>query len=220
MKALLVFKGYNLYSQIWSDQPPFFTHLLAAQFQIFGLKVHASRLFMLLLSSLMIGAVFLYLSFAWSTPVALLGTAFWYFCRPSRCSASRCWWASHRWYLPSLPYCSSQYGTFTQTGLAGALRCCAGGLRAYQVIYRFHGAAFSSWESWQLPRKSGCMPFRWKKAIQPGLVWSLAFGTACLMILGSRPAPPLSSSSSNRILLPQPHRRSHPMSQFTPSIII
>ncbi len=29
MKALLVNRGYTLYSQIWSDQPRLFTHLLA-----------------------------------------------------------------------------------------------------------------------------------------------------------------------------------------------
>ena len=36
MKAMLVQRGYSLYGDIWSDQPPLFTHLLSAVMRTFG----------------------------------------------------------------------------------------------------------------------------------------------------------------------------------------
>lgn len=36
MKALLFERGFSLYDEIWSDQPPVFTVLLAWWFKIFG----------------------------------------------------------------------------------------------------------------------------------------------------------------------------------------
>lgn len=73
MKALLVNRGYTLYSQIWSDQPPLFTHLLALLYRINGPGVYASRLLVLLFSCLMVWAVVQFLRLAWGDLAALAG---------------------------------------------------------------------------------------------------------------------------------------------------
>lgn len=73
MKALLVSRGYALYSQIWSDQPPLFTHLLAALYRVNGPTVFASRLLVLLFSCLLIWAAVQYLRLAWGDAAALAG---------------------------------------------------------------------------------------------------------------------------------------------------
>ncbi len=73
IKALLVSRGYSLYSQIWSDQPPLFTQLLAILFRINGPGVYASRLLVLLFSCLMVWAVVQFLRLAWGNVAALAG---------------------------------------------------------------------------------------------------------------------------------------------------
>jgi 4-amino-4-deoxy-L-arabinose transferase-like glycosyltransferase len=76
MKAFLASKGYSLYGQIWSDQPPLFTHMLVAQFRFINMEVHTSRLLVLALSSLMIATVFILLSSLANRRVAFLGVLF------------------------------------------------------------------------------------------------------------------------------------------------
>ncbi len=44
IKAFLHFKGYVLYKEIWSDQPPLFTLLLSSSFHLFGSSVLSARL--------------------------------------------------------------------------------------------------------------------------------------------------------------------------------
>jgi hypothetical protein len=73
MKALLVSRGYTLYSQIWSDQPPLFTHLLAVLYRVNGPTVFASRVLVLLFSCLLIWAAVQYLRLAWGNGAALAG---------------------------------------------------------------------------------------------------------------------------------------------------
>lgn len=53
MKALLYSKGFSLYSQIWSDQPPLATVLLSGWFSLFGQSVFAARVLILLFSALL-----------------------------------------------------------------------------------------------------------------------------------------------------------------------
>ena len=43
MKALLVVRGYELYVDIWSDQPPLFTGILSLSFMIFGESLFVAR---------------------------------------------------------------------------------------------------------------------------------------------------------------------------------
>jgi len=57
IKALLVSKGYPLFSQVWSEQPPLHTHLLALLFQINGPDVFIARLLTLCFTCLMVWAV-------------------------------------------------------------------------------------------------------------------------------------------------------------------
>ena len=71
MKAMLVKMGYPLYSQIWSDQPPLFTYMLALVFNILGLKVGAGRFLVLLLSSGLIWAAFQFMRLVWGNGYAL-----------------------------------------------------------------------------------------------------------------------------------------------------
>lgn len=54
MKAMMVAKGYSLYEEIWSDQPPFFTYWLAGAFELAGFKVNVARLVVLILSTLLV----------------------------------------------------------------------------------------------------------------------------------------------------------------------
>lgn len=65
MKAMLVEKGYPLYSEIWSDQPPLFTYLLAASFHFFGFKVGVGRFVVLALSCILLWAAFQFMQRVW-----------------------------------------------------------------------------------------------------------------------------------------------------------
>jgi hypothetical protein len=72
MKAVMVAKGYALYSQIWSDQPPFLTYLLAWLYQLRGFSVYSSRLMILAFSCLLVWSVVQFLRLAWGKTAALL----------------------------------------------------------------------------------------------------------------------------------------------------
>ncbi len=75
IKSLLIIRGYTLYTQIWSDQPPLFNHLLALLFRVNGPGVYASRVLVLLFSCLMLWAVVQFLRLAWGDIHALAGAA-------------------------------------------------------------------------------------------------------------------------------------------------
>ncbi len=57
-KALLVEQGFELYSEIWSDQPPVLTYLLAGAIRVFGYNVPISRLLIVAFASLLVWAFF------------------------------------------------------------------------------------------------------------------------------------------------------------------
>lgn len=71
MKALLVSRGYSLYSQVWSDQPPLHTDLLALIFRLNGPGVFSARLLTLVFTCLLIWAVVQVVRRAWSNGAAL-----------------------------------------------------------------------------------------------------------------------------------------------------
>ncbi|MBE9177766.1 glycosyltransferase family 39 protein [Oculatella sp. LEGE 06141] len=50
MKALLYSQGFSLYTEIWNDQPPLFTVLLAGWFNLVGQSVFSGRLLVVLFS--------------------------------------------------------------------------------------------------------------------------------------------------------------------------
>jgi len=54
MRSMLVTMGYPLYSQVSSDQPPLFTHILSLLFRITGFEVNPARLLVLLFSTLLV----------------------------------------------------------------------------------------------------------------------------------------------------------------------
>ena len=43
MKALLIYHGYGLYQEVWSDQPPLYTYLMVLVFSLFGPSACAAR---------------------------------------------------------------------------------------------------------------------------------------------------------------------------------
>ncbi len=59
IKALLVERGYHMFSEIWSDQPPLLTVTLAGLFRMTGPDVAAARLLVMLLSALLLWAFYL-----------------------------------------------------------------------------------------------------------------------------------------------------------------
>ncbi len=61
IKSMLNIQGYQLYSDTWSDQPPFFNMLLTPLFRIFGLKIIAGRVFVLLFSAVILWVTIQYL---------------------------------------------------------------------------------------------------------------------------------------------------------------
>jgi hypothetical protein len=73
MKSLLLIRGYPLYSEIWSDQPPLFTYLLAAIMRVFGVDINTLRTFVLFLSSILIGSAYLVLNMTWGKTHAFAG---------------------------------------------------------------------------------------------------------------------------------------------------
>jgi 4-amino-4-deoxy-L-arabinose transferase-like glycosyltransferase len=76
MKALLTLRGFHLYSEIWSDQPPIFTLLLAGWFRLLGLKVVAGRLLVLIFSTVLAAAVVYHLRRSWGALAAVCGFLF------------------------------------------------------------------------------------------------------------------------------------------------
>ena len=73
MKAMLLEQGYPLYSEIWSDQPPLFTYLLAVVFRYFRFDVGAFRAFVLILSSVLLWASFQFMRIIGGKWLALTG---------------------------------------------------------------------------------------------------------------------------------------------------
>jgi 4-amino-4-deoxy-L-arabinose transferase-like glycosyltransferase len=74
MKGMLVERGYSLYDEIWSDQPPLFTHLLATSFSVFGEKVGVGRFLVLILSCLLLWSAAQILQSEWGIEYAIAGT--------------------------------------------------------------------------------------------------------------------------------------------------
>jgi 4-amino-4-deoxy-L-arabinose transferase-like glycosyltransferase len=72
IKASLLMEGFNLYGDIWSDQPPFFTALLSTVFLFFGRSVEVARLVVLLFACVILWAGGVYLRFIFGKSYAAL----------------------------------------------------------------------------------------------------------------------------------------------------
>lgn len=57
-KAVLVTQGYHLYADIWSDQPPFLTYVLAGVHLAFPYSIAAARATILLFAGLLAASLF------------------------------------------------------------------------------------------------------------------------------------------------------------------
>ena len=75
VKAQMFMRGYPLYSEIWNDQPPAFTYMLAGDFHFFGMKANNGRILVLLLACGLIWAMLQYLQQVWGSVHALAGAA-------------------------------------------------------------------------------------------------------------------------------------------------
>ncbi len=73
IKAMMNIKGYQLYSEIWSDQPPIFTMLLTLGFRVFGLSIPVGRGLELLFSAAILWMAIQYLRQFWGTIHAIFG---------------------------------------------------------------------------------------------------------------------------------------------------
>jgi 4-amino-4-deoxy-L-arabinose transferase-like glycosyltransferase len=72
MRSMLVSLGHPLYSEVSSDQPPLFTHLLAVLFRVVGFEVNPARLLVLLFSTLLVWSAAQFLQVTWGNLAALL----------------------------------------------------------------------------------------------------------------------------------------------------
>ncbi len=73
VKAQLVLRGYSLYTDIWNDQPPLLTYLLAGVFRVFGLRINVGRGLVLLFACALFFLYLNYLYNVWGTWAALAG---------------------------------------------------------------------------------------------------------------------------------------------------
>lgn len=73
MKALLHLRGYSLYSEIYSDQPPLFTYFLSFLFRLVEPNVTLARLGVVGFSLLLLSSAMLYLIRTWGTLHAIFG---------------------------------------------------------------------------------------------------------------------------------------------------
>ncbi len=58
MKSWLFMKGFLLYKQIWSDQPPLMTLILSYWLKLFGLSVYHARILILIFSVMLLWAFY------------------------------------------------------------------------------------------------------------------------------------------------------------------
>jgi hypothetical protein len=73
MKGFLVMQGHSLYGEIWSDQPPLASYLIAMAIRVFEFRVGGIRLLVLLFSCVLLWASMQYLRITWGKVHALAG---------------------------------------------------------------------------------------------------------------------------------------------------
>ncbi|MCP4591326.1 MAG: hypothetical protein GY842_11300 [bacterium] len=73
IKALMLAKGHALYSEIWNDQPPLFSHMLRWWYGLAGWTVHQGRLLVLGCSAVLAWALYQIVRRSWGHVAALAG---------------------------------------------------------------------------------------------------------------------------------------------------
>jgi len=203
MKALLVDHHYRLNGQIWSDQPPLFTHLLRLWFTAFGADVGAGRLLVLVFAALLLFAVYDVVQRSWNhvaalAAVVLLGLST-YFARlslslmigiPSLACAMLSLWALVRWYRQDA---ARRYWLLASAALMAASL-------SIKLFTAFLVPIFALWLTAAAALRGQRRPW------QPALGWMLAVGaltTALVLILAGPTgldqlfAPHLAAHSAN-----------------------
>jgi len=72
MRSMLVALGHPLYSEVSSDQPPLFNHILALLLRVLGFEVNPARLLVLLFSTLLVWSGAQFLQLTWGKPAAIV----------------------------------------------------------------------------------------------------------------------------------------------------
>lgn len=72
IKSLLYLKGYPLYQQIWSDQPPLFTVFLAFWMELFGISIYQARIMVLFFSAILLWGLYYCLKNEWKSSCGLI----------------------------------------------------------------------------------------------------------------------------------------------------
>ena len=189
LKSVLVAQGSRLYTDVWSDQPPLFTYLIAAIFRLLGVKLNVVRLMVLMFSCALFWAVVQYLRAFWGAWHAALGGVIlillpFYlrlsvsvmFGLPSISLAmlavlAICYWHKEDrklWLVLSGLALAASLMTKLFTGLLAPL------LLAGLIIQEWHGF-----------RKTGS----WRGLLTPAAIWTFAFAT-CALLIGLVLIPP------------------------------
>lgn len=71
--ARQIANGFSQYSELWNDHPPLFPLILSNVLRALSMNVTIARLFVLILSCVLIWAVIQYLRFYWGSPHAIAG---------------------------------------------------------------------------------------------------------------------------------------------------
>jgi hypothetical protein len=73
IKSMMTLRGYGLYSEVWSDQPPIFNAIMTLWFSLVGMKVNAGRILVLGFSTILLISAMHYLQRFWGIPHAIFG---------------------------------------------------------------------------------------------------------------------------------------------------
>jgi hypothetical protein len=181
MKAMLVVRGYPLYTEIWSDQPPLFTFLLAACIKILGPDVNNARMLVLLHSAVLLWGACHFLLNGWGAKHSAIGAIF-LFMLPYYTSLS----TSVMIGLPALTYAMLAFVALSAWHrqskdvwliLSAFLLACSVFMK---IITGFLAPIFLAGivlqQYWHLAR-----PLRWRPLVWPALIWFIVF---CLSVLG------------------------------------
>ncbi|HLE80926.1 MAG TPA: glycosyltransferase family 39 protein, partial [Dehalococcoidia bacterium] len=182
LKSVLVAQGSRLYTDVWSDQPPLFTYIIAAIFRLFGVNLTVVRLMILTSSCALFWAVVQYLRTFWGAWHAALGGVILiflpYYLRLSvsvmfglpaislalLALLATCYWhkeAKKLWLVLSGLALAVSVMTKLFTGLLAPL------LIAGLII-----------QEWRGFRKSRS----WRGLLTPAVIWAFVFGTFSLLI--------------------------------------
>ncbi len=182
MRSMLLALGHPLYSEVSSDQPPLFNQLLALLFHVVGFEVNPARLFVLLFSTLIVwsGAQFLQLTRGKLSAILFLPFAI---MLPEYLRLS----TSVMIGIPSIALAAvslvfvalwHQKRNNLWLILSGCMLACSVLIKLFTGLLAPIFLIGMTVSAYLERREAG---FSWK-VLQPGLIWSLAFGGLGLLL--------------------------------------